>query len=150
MPCLPARWLNYRWDLASAVHSYETQSPWPLSHHIKSIGWVKSKHSSSVAPAAKGIQATTRAARSQLSRELGDGDPLYLQKLFAKNVRLARNAMALSQEELADRASLDRTYISSIERSLRNVSIQNIQRLALALEVDPPDLLSPGFGEDSA
>jgi len=61
-------------------------------------------------------------------------------------VRVARG---LSQEELADRASLDRTYISSIERRLRNLSIQNMQRLALALDVDPRDLLNPKLTDDS-
>ncbi len=75
--------------------------------------------------------------------------PLYLQNLFAANVRLVRVARGLSQEELADRASLDRTYISSIERRLRNLSIQNIQRLALALQVDPRELLDPGLPNDA-
>lgn len=75
--------------------------------------------------------------------------PLYLQNLFAANVRLVRVARGLSQEELADRASLDRTYISSIERRLRNLSIQNIQRLALALQVDPRELLDPGLINDA-
>lgn len=70
-------------------------------------------------------------------------DPLYLQHLFSANVRAVRLARGMSQEELADRASLDRTYISSIERKLRNLSIQNIQKLAVALEVDPRELLSP-------
>jgi len=70
-------------------------------------------------------------------------DPAYLQQLFAANVRQARKQRGLTQEDLADQADLDRTYISSIERGLRNVSIQNIQRIALALQVDPRDLLSP-------
>lgn len=61
---------------------------------------------------------------------------------------MVRNAKGISQEELAHRASIDRTYVSSIERRLRNVSIQNIQRLALALEVDPQELLNPGLRED--
>lgn len=71
-------------------------------------------------------------------------DPEYLQQLFAANVRQARKQRGLTQEDLADQAELDRTYISSIERGLRNVSIQNIQRIALALNVDPRDLLGPG------
>lgn len=58
-------------------------------------------------------------------------DPAYLQQLFAANVRQARKQRGLTQEDLADQADLDRTYISSIERGLRNVSIQNIQRIAL-------------------
>jgi transcriptional regulator with XRE-family HTH domain len=75
-------------------------------------------------------------------------DPLYLQHVFSANVRLVRTARGISQEELADRASLDRTYISSIERRLRNLSIQNIQRLALALEIDPRELLNPELSND--
>ena len=55
----------------------------------------------------------------------------------------------MSQEELADRASLDRTYISSIERCLRNISFQNIQRLAVALQVDPRELLDLALESDT-
>ena len=77
-----------------------------------------------------------------------DTDALYLHHLFSANVRAVRLAKGMSQEELADRASLDRTYISSIERKLRNLLIQNIQRLALALKVDPRELLASG-GEGS-
>ena len=46
-----------------------------------------------------------------------------------------RNQLGLSQEELAERADLHRTYVSSIERGVRNVSLENISRLALALEI---------------
>lgn len=94
---------------------------------------------------------TSSPARTQRRRQLTDtaaANPLFLQHLFGQNVRLVRTAKGLSQEELADRASLDRTYVSSIERRLRNVSIQNIQRFALALEVDPRELLDPGLVED--
>lgn len=76
-------------------------------------------------------------------------NPLFLQQLFGDNVRLVRTAKGLSQEELAHRASVDRTYVSSIERRLRNVSIQNIQRLAMALEVDPRELLDPTLANNS-
>jgi len=51
--------------------------------------------------------------------------------------------MGLSQEELADIAGLHRTYVGSIERGERNVSIDNIERLAVALELDVIDLLRP-------
>ena len=66
-----------------------------------------------------------------------------LLSLFAQNLRLVRNARGLSQEALADLADLDRTYISGIERRLRNVAIKNIQRLADALKVDARVLLDP-------
>jgi ribosome-binding protein aMBF1 (putative translation factor) len=77
------------------------------------------------------------------SRAAAGVDEDALLKVFARNVRLIRKLRALSQEALADQADLDRTYISSIERAKRNVSIRNIQRLAIALQVDPRDLLSP-------
>jgi transcriptional regulator with XRE-family HTH domain len=64
-------------------------------------------------------------------------------KLFAVNVRRLRVSAGLSQEALADRAGLHRTYVSSIERGERNVAIENIFRLATALGVDPRELLAP-------
>jgi len=62
---------------------------------------------------------------------------------LAANLRGRRKAMGLSQEELADIAGLHRTYVGSIERGERNVSIDNIERLAVALELDVIDLLRP-------
>ena len=52
--------------------------------------------------------------------------------------------LGLSQEELADLASLHRTYVGSIERAERNVSIDNIEKLAVALGLTAADLLSDG------
>ncbi|WP_239331523.1 helix-turn-helix domain-containing protein [Frankia sp. CiP3] len=60
---------------------------------------------------------------------------------FGERVRSARLVLGLSQEDLADRAGLHRTYVGSAERGLRNVSLQNIIRLAKALEVTPGQLL---------
>ena len=87
------------------------------------------------------------AVRGRLQETI-ESEPLFLQRLFAANVRLVRLARGISQEELADRASLDRTYISSVERRLRNLSIQNVQRLAVALQVDPRELLDPDLHKD--
>jgi transcriptional regulator with XRE-family HTH domain len=64
---------------------------------------------------------------------------------FGRRLRELRLAGGLSQEALADAAGLDRTYVSSCERGKRNVSLQNIYRLARALGVPPEDLLKgPG------
>lgn len=64
-------------------------------------------------------------------------------RLFAANLRRLRIATGFSQEALAERAGLHRTYVSSIERGERNLSLENIFRLAEALAVDPRDLLTP-------
>jgi transcriptional regulator with XRE-family HTH domain len=62
-------------------------------------------------------------------------------RIFAENLRKARLAKKLSQEDLGELADLHRTYVGSIERAERNVSIDNIERLAVALGVSPASLL---------
>ena len=62
-------------------------------------------------------------------------------RLFAKRLRQIRQVKGLSQEALADLAGLHRTYVGSVERSERNVSIDSMERLAKALEVDIAELL---------
>ena len=63
---------------------------------------------------------------------------------LARHLRALRAARGLSQEALADLAALHRTYVGSIERCERNVSLDNIERLAAALGVDIGALLAPG------
>jgi transcriptional regulator with XRE-family HTH domain len=53
---------------------------------------------------------------------------------FGRAVRRRRRELDLSQEELAERAELHRTYVSSIERGERNPSLDNIEKLAKALD----------------
>ncbi|PZF82960.1 XRE family transcriptional regulator [Jiangella anatolica] len=60
---------------------------------------------------------------------------------FGNRVRELRRELGLSQEDLADRANLHRTYVGSIERGERNVALLNIHRLARALGVTARDLL---------
>ena len=62
---------------------------------------------------------------------------------IAAKLRATRKERGISQEELADIAGLHRTYVGAIERGERNVSIDNIERLALALRLDVIDLLTP-------
>jgi len=66
---------------------------------------------------------------------------LSLRRRFAESLKRMRLEKGLSQEALADLAGLHRTYIGSVERGERNISIDNIERLAHALECDPKKLL---------
>lgn len=64
--------------------------------------------------------------------------PLLLK--FGKKVRKFRHKRGFSQEKLADRAGLHWTYISGIERGIRNVSLKNINKISEALRVKLKDL----------
>ena len=64
-------------------------------------------------------------------------------QLFSQNVRKARLAKGLSQEDLAELASLHRNYIGGVERGERNISIDNMEKLAKALGTTI-DKLVPG------
>jgi transcriptional regulator with XRE-family HTH domain len=61
--------------------------------------------------------------------------------LFSQNLRQTRESRGLSQEALADIAGIHRTYVGSVERGERNISIDNIEKLARALDVTPAFLL---------
>lgn len=65
-----------------------------------------------------------------------------LRQRFAHNLRKVRLERGLSQEALADVAGLHRTYIGSVERGERNISIDNIERLAKALDCQINELLN--------
>ena len=64
-----------------------------------------------------------------------------LRDVLAKNMRRLRAARGLSQEALAHECGINRTYLSSVERSERNVSIDNIARIAKGLQIEPWRLL---------
>lgn len=63
--------------------------------------------------------------------------------LLGRNVRALRRERGLSQEELAHRAEMERSYVSDIERGTRNPSVKALGKLAAALEVDAWLLLKP-------
>lgn len=65
---------------------------------------------------------------------------IVLLKRFGAAVKAKRDELALSQEELAERASLHRTYIGGIEQGRRNLSLLNIVKLAQALGMEPAAL----------
>ncbi|MBQ23564.1 helix-turn-helix transcriptional regulator [Alcanivorax sp.] len=74
------------------------------------------------------------------SRELMD--------ILADNLRAYRKSKHLSQEELADMCDLHRTYVGSVERGERNVTLSSLETLASALGVSVPELLTKRAFED--
>jgi len=66
-----------------------------------------------------------------------------LRGVLADNLRRYRSALGLSQEALGHEAELHRTFIGAVERSERNISLDNIAKLAAALRVAPYELLRP-------
>jgi transcriptional regulator with XRE-family HTH domain len=68
---------------------------------------------------------------------------MELRDILARNVRSRRRVLGLSQEELAHRASVDRTYVSSLERGVYAATIDMVERLAMALETEAWELLRP-------
>ena len=71
-----------------------------------------------------------------------ESSPSPSRDTLARNLRLLRGERGLSQEALADLAGLHRTYVGSIERSERNVSLDNIHKLAASLDVTVARLLT--------
>jgi transcriptional regulator with XRE-family HTH domain len=67
---------------------------------------------------------------------------------LARNMRTIRAKNGLSQEALADLVDLHRTYVGSVERSERNVSLDNVEKLAWALKVDICELLAESLDID--
>ncbi len=67
---------------------------------------------------------------------------LILTKTLSNNIKKLRSDMNLSQEELADKCGLHRTYVGAVERGERNVTLSSLEVLALALNVDVPTLLT--------
>jgi transcriptional regulator with XRE-family HTH domain len=64
-----------------------------------------------------------------------------LRDVLARNLRRLRAVRGLSQEALAQESDMERTYLSAVERSERNVSIDNIARIAKGLRIEPWKLL---------
>lgn len=71
-------------------------------------------------------------------------------KVFAKNLKKYRKERGLSQEAFADKVGLHRTYISAVEREKRNISLDNIQKIADALEIDTYMLFIENKSDDLA
>lgn len=69
-------------------------------------------------------------------------------KVFGTNVKRHRQALGISQEAFAEKCGLHRTYISAIECFRRSISLENIQRIANALGVEPYRLLQENREDD--
>lgn len=81
------------------------------------------------------------SAKPSLPKNLPASD--NLREVLAYNIRVARVTKGWSQEDLGLECDLDRTYVSAVERARWNVSLSNIERFALALELEPWSLLKP-------
>ncbi|MCI5158189.1 MAG: XRE family transcriptional regulator [Candidatus Electrothrix sp. AUS1_2] len=64
-----------------------------------------------------------------------------VKQIIGSNIRTYRKEKGFSQEELAEKAALHRTYIGSVERGERNISVENIVSIARALNKLPKELL---------
>lgn len=71
----------------------------------------------------------------------------YARQLFARNLKILRLKKKLTQEELAHHAGIHRTYASSVELGNRNISVDNIGRIAKALGCDIREFFDPDLGE---
>jgi len=65
-----------------------------------------------------------------------------IRTILAENIRAYRRSKNISQEELAEKCGLHRTYVGSVERCERNVTLSTLELLASALGVSVPELLS--------
>jgi len=73
-------------------------------------------------------------------------EPTFLER-FGLGVRLLRVKQGLTQEQLAERAGMHRTFIGLIERGESGVSVERLPDLAVALGVEPAELLPPSTSE---
>ena len=78
--------------------------------------------------------------------DVSGGGEIDIKRKFGAAVRARRRLLGLSQERLAERAGLHRTYVAEVELGKRNVSLVNIERLATALAISIPGLF-PGAEE---
>ena len=72
---------------------------------------------------------------------------ITLRQVFARNLRLVRVHAGMSQERLADEAGVDRTFVGSLERGERNISIDNVELLCKAVGIPAHELMNPELPE---
>lgn len=71
-----------------------------------------------------------------------------LRKILAENIRAIRHERKLSQERLAEICGLHRTYVGSVERAERNVTLSTLETFATALGISAPDLITKRESQD--
>jgi transcriptional regulator with XRE-family HTH domain len=76
-------------------------------------------------------------------------EPHAARRVLARNVRRLREAKRLSQEKLAEMAELRQAHVSEIESGLTNLTLDNLQALAMALGVRPMELLNERPNNDA-
>lgn len=69
---------------------------------------------------------------------MAEGD---LQRTFGRNLRACREERGLSQEDFADLLGFHRTYVGGLERGERNLSLKSVERIGMALGLDPIELI---------
>lgn len=72
-----------------------------------------------------------------------------LRKVLAENIRSFRRRANMSQEDFAAICGFHRTYVGSVERGERNVSLSTLEAFAAAMNVSVPDLLTPQLSDDA-
>ena len=86
------------------------------------------------------MNVAPKSSKSGKKSKKDEGHPA--RKTFAENLKKHRLAQGISQEALAELADLHRTYVGSVERNERNISIDNMGKLADALKVTLAELLT--------
>jgi transcriptional regulator with XRE-family HTH domain len=69
-----------------------------------------------------------------------------LLRVLAQNIRSRRQRLGITQEKLAELASLHRTYVGAVERGERNISLKSLAKIASALQTEPSELLAKQRG----
>jgi ribosome-binding protein aMBF1 (putative translation factor) len=87
--------------------------------------------------------------RPKRSSDDGQVAPSAERLMFARNLRRSRRWLEISQEEMALRSGMSRSYVSGVELGERNISVDNMARLAAVLGLPLYQLLDPGYVPDT-
>ncbi|WP_342617555.1 helix-turn-helix transcriptional regulator [Rhodoferax sp. GW822-FHT02A01] len=146
-------------SLPTAIaYQFDTYIPWSFNLHsgiisgMPSVPPIPADNQSLATPEVSSPLSSVKKSRNSGRRrvkEKREGDRRLIE-LFARNMRLVRISRELTQEQLADLCEIDRTYISGLERTIRNPALKNIQRIADELNVDVRVLFDPDLDEAAA